>query len=300
VQLHVRIRTTTLLACAALAIAPAAAAAQSDAPGDSYLNAVRLNPGSSSKPAPLPVAGASFSADTTSFGTQGDLLNPPGSGGTAEPNTCARTPYGRTAWAWLFTRRWAQAEVRANGVFDSVLAVMPFTSPSNPRLSIRGGVCVNRSASGQEDFGTDQPILAPGWYAIQVGGVSDTGGQVSVSVALHEPPRVTAKVRATARRATGGAAVTLRVNAPKGARLAFACARRTCRLPAGRTVARAALQTYLRGRVIPNGARLELRVTRAGHIGTYFAWDVRDGRLGKVSTRCTEPASTRPRSVCDG
>jgi hypothetical protein len=296
-------RTTALLSGAIVlaALAPAAANAQSDAPGDSYLNAFRLNPGTDAKPQPIPATGASFTADTTAYGVQADVYNPPRLGGTAEPNRCAETPYGRTAWAWLYTKRWAQADVRADGVFDSVLVVMPFTSPRTPRLSVRGGVCVNRLTTGQEDFGADRPILAPGWYAVQVGGVADAGGQIGVSVVLREPPRVTAQVQVSAKRRPGGAAaVDMRVNAPKGARLAFDCARRDCRLPAERTVTRTGLRSYLHGRVVPNGGRLELRVTRPGHIGAYFAWDVRNGRLGRVLTRCLEPSSTRPRTRCNG
>jgi hypothetical protein len=293
-------RTTALIVGVLLALAPNTASAQSDAPGDSYLGAFRLNPGTDAKPQPLPAAGASFAADTTGYGLQGDIFNPPRSGGTAEPNTCARTMYGRTAWGWLYTKRWTQADVRASGAFDSVLVVMPFTSPRNPRLSVRGGVCVNRFQTGAEDFGADRPILAPGWYAIQVGGVADAGGQVGVSVVLHEPPSVRAQVRATAKRRPGGVAVDLRVSAPRGARLAFDCVRRDCSLPADTTVTRGGLRRYVRGAFIPNGARLELRVTRAGHIGAYFAWEIRNGKLGRVLTRCTEPASTRARARCDG
>jgi hypothetical protein len=293
-------RTTTLLTCAVLLLAPATAAAQSEAPGDSYLNSFRLNPGTDDKPAPLPAAGGSFAADTTSYGTQSDIYNPPRTGGVAEPNTCASTSYGRTAWAWLYTNRWTQADVRANGAFDSVLAVMPFSSPRTPRLQVRGGVCVNRSNNGTEDFGADRPILAPGWYAIQVGGVAGAGGQVGVTVALAEPPRVSARVRASGRRRPGGAAVTVRVSAPRGAEVAFRCVRHKCALPRSRTVTRSGLRTYLSGTVVPNAARLELRVTQAGHIGEYFGWEVRNGRLGRVFARCTEPASTRPRKSCDG
>jgi hypothetical protein len=190
--------------------------------------------------------------------------------------------------------------VRANGAFDSVLAVMPFTSPHTPRLQVRGGVCVNRSNGGEEDFGADRPILAPGWYAIQVGGVAGAGGQVGVTVTLAVPPRVRARVRASGTSRPGGAAVTVRVNAPRGAELAFRCVRRKCALPRSRTVTRSGLRAYLSGAVVPNSARLELRVTQAGHIGDYFAWEVRNGRLGKVFARCTEPASSRPRKSCDG
>ena len=301
-----RIRTPALLACAALAALPVPAVAQSDAPGDSYLKAIRLNPGDPDKPDPIPAAGATFSVDTTSYGTQVDIFNPPSSGGITEPNRCPPTRYGKTAWAWLYTPKWVQADVSATGAFDSVLAVMPFTKPSNPKLSPGSGACVNRSTATTEDFGDDQPILAPGWYAVQAGGAVDaagqpTGGQLGVTVKLGVPPRVPAQARGSSRRASGGAAaVTVKASAPRGARLAFACARRKCSLPSERTVSRAGMRSYLRGRVVPDGARLELRVTRAGHIGDYFAWTVRNGRLGRVLTRCMEPASTRPRTRCDG
>lgn len=301
-----RIRTPALLACAALAAAPLPAVAQSDAPGDSYLGAIRLNPGDPDDPDPLPAAGASFSIDTTSYGTQADIFNPPSSGGITEPNRCPPTRYGKTAWAWLHTKKWVRADVRAAGAFDSVLAVMPFTKPSRPKLSPGSGACVNRSTGTTEDFGEDQPILAPGWYAVQAGGAVDgagqpTGGRLDATVKLGEPPRVTAQARASAkRRSRGSAAVTLKANAPQGARLAFSCTRRKCSLPRERTVTRAGLRAYLRGRSVPDGARLELRVSRAGHIGNYFAWPVRNGRLGRVLTRCMEPASARPRARCDG
>jgi hypothetical protein len=273
----VRIRTTALVALAALALLPNAALGQSSGPGDSYLGAFRLNPGPPDTPQSMPRTG-----------------------GPAEPNTCGAAAYARTAWGWLYTARWAQADVRASGSFDEVLAVMPFVSPRKPVLSVRGGVCVNRSTSGQEEFGADRPILAPGWYAIQVGGANDTGGPVTVSVALAPPPGVTAQVRARSVPRRGGAAVTVSVAAPKGARLAFACTRRKCRLQGARTVTRPGLSRYLSGRLIPNGARLELRVTQAGHIGAYFAWNVRAGKLGKVLARCTDPASNRPQTRCDG
>ena len=301
-----RIRTPALLACAALAALPVPAAAQSDAPGDSYLGAIRLNPGDPDKPDPLPAAGASFSVDTAGYGTQADIFNPPGSGGISEPNRCPPTRYGKTAWGWLYTKKWVRAEVTATASFDSVLAVMPFTKPSKPKLSPGSGACVNRSTGTTEDFGEDQPILAPGWYAVQAGGVVDgsgqpTGGRLGVTVKLGAPPRVTAQARASSRRRSrGAAAVTLKASAPRGARLAFACVRRKCRLPRQRTVSRAGMRSYLRSSVIPAGARLELRITRAGHIGDYFAWNVRNGRLGRVLSRCMEPASTRPRARCDG
>ena len=288
-----------------MAAIPASAAAQSDAAGDSYLGAIRLNPGDADKPDPIPAAGASFAVDTTSYGLQADIWNPPRSGGIQEPNRCGATRYGKTAWAWLHTKKWVRADARASGAFDSVMAVMPFTSPARPKLSPGSGACVNRSTATTEDFGDDQPILAPGWYALQAGGAQNAagdagGGQLNLSVTLREPPRLAAKVSAAGRRRGSGAAVDVSVTAPRGARLAFTCVRRKCSLPGRRTVAKTGRSKYLRGRTIPNGARLEVRATRSGHIGDYFAWEVKNGRLGRVSTRCLEPASTRARTTCDG
>lgn len=300
-----RLRTRTLLAIAALAAFPTPAAAQSDARGDSFLGAIRLNPGPEDKPDPLPAAGASFSVDTSSYGTQADIWNPPRSGGIQEPNRCPPTRYGKTVWGWLYTKKWVRADVRAGGAFDSVLAVMPFTSPSKPKLSPGSGACVNRSTGTSEDFGTDQPILAPGWYAVQAGGVEDasgqpTGGSLTVSVALGEPPRLGSKAAASSRRKGAAASVDVSVDAPRRARIAFSCRQGTCKLPRARVVSRAGKRKYLRRQSVPNGAVLALRVTRPGYIGDYFAWRVKNGRLGRVSSRCLEPASTRPRSRCDG
>ena len=284
---------------------PAPAAAQSDAPGDSFLGAIRLNPGPPADPAPLPATGASFEVDTSSYGLQPDIHNPPRSGGRQEPNRCAPVYYGKTAWGWLHTDKWVRADVRAGATFDPVLAVMPFISPDRPLLSPGSGACVNRLASGSEDFGDDQPILAPGWYAIQAGGVENaagepTGGGLKVQVTLREPPRLTTGARASGRRRSGAVAATVSVSAPRGARVAFSCRRKKCRLPRSRIVSKPGSRRYLRARVVPNGARLQLRVTRVGHIGAYFAWDVRRGRLGSALQRCMEPASSRPRARCDG
>jgi hypothetical protein len=295
----VPLRGALLVALAALLALPAAATAKSGAPGDSYLNAFRLNPGPRDNPQPIPAAGASFSANTSSYGIEGDT------GGVREPNRCSPTLYGKTAWAWLRTRKWGQADVRAAAAFDPVLAVMPFTSPNRPELSPQSGACVNRSTTGNEDFGDDRPILAPGWYAIQVGGAENAAGQpaggtVQVVAKLSEPPRITARVRTSSRRRGRAAAVSLRARAPRGSRVSFACRRKKCRLPGRRTVEQSGTRRYLRGRSVPNGARLELRITRPGHIGAYFAWDIRRGRLGRVRQRCMEPASPRPRARCDG
>ena len=42
-----------------------------------------------------------------SYGIEGDT------GGVREPNRCSPTLYGKTAWAWLRTGKWVQADVRA-------------------------------------------------------------------------------------------------------------------------------------------------------------------------------------------
>jgi hypothetical protein len=289
------------LAALVCALAPAAQA-QSDAPGDSYTGAFRLNPGTGDKPGPIAEpAGASFSADTTNYGTQGDIFSPPGSGGGPEPNICRPARYGKTAWAWLYTPRWVQADVRASAGFDPVIALMPFRAPSKPVLNARGGICSNLSTSTTETLGDTLPIVGPGWYAVQVGGVGATGGSLATQVHLLPPPAVHAVTGIAARRSSGAALVSLHARVPKGARVFLRCLRQNCGRLKGVASARdARTHTYLRGKAVPDGARLELRVTARGYIGFYSAWDVKKGALSRAIVRCMEPSSSRPRATCDG
>jgi hypothetical protein len=271
------------------------ASAQGAGPGDSYLNAIRLNPGTGSKPDPIAEpAGATFSADTTSYGTEGMT------GGTPEPNRCRPVTYGRTAWAWLYTPRWVQTDLKVTASFNALFALMPFRSPDNPTLDAGAGICVN-TAGTSVAFPQPLPIVGPGWYAIQVGGKDGAGGTVSATVHLLPPPELAAVARTSSSRAGAAAKVRLRVKTDQGATVALRCLRKSCgRLVGVKRTPNARSRTYLRDEPIPDGARLELRVMKPGRIGYYSSWDVAKGKLGRPRVRCMEPASTRPQTRCDG
>jgi hypothetical protein len=57
--------------------------------------------------------------------------------------------------------------------------------------------------------------------------------------------------------------------------------------------------TLLRGRFIRIGTRLEIRIKRFGHIGTYFAYNVGSTRVQKIK-RCMNPGSNKARKRCSG
>jgi hypothetical protein len=292
--------TAAALLLAVLILAPVARA-QSTAQGDSYLGAIRLNPGSDSAPgAIVEPAGAGFSVDTTSYGRQADIFSPPDAGGVPEPNKCADVRYGRTVWAWFHTDRWVRTDLHVTSSFPAVFALMPFRSPAHPALDPAAGVCISTPGTDIA-FGEPLPAAGPGWYAIQVGGQNDAGGQVTAALHLLPPSPLAASAKITGKKKGAGVAVDLRVKAPKGARIALRCVRVKCGRLAGAAAAKsAAAKSYLRRTPIPDGARLELRVTSRGFIGRYTAWDIKNGRIGKAIARCMEPGSTRPHSECDG
>jgi hypothetical protein len=288
------------LLLAGLILAPASRA-QSTAQGDSYLGAIRMNPGTDSAPGDIAEpAGAGFSVDTTAYGRQADVFAPPSAGGVPEPNRCADVRYGRTAWAWFHTARWVRTDVHVTAGFPAVFALMPFRSPAHPALDPAAGVCISKPGTDIR-FGDPLPAAGPGWYAIQVGGADDAGGQVTAQLHLLPPSVISASAQITAKKKGGGVAVDLRVKTAKGARVALRCVRVRCgHLTGAAAVTSAAAKSYLRRTPIPDGARLELRVSSRGFIGSYKAWDVKKGRLGSAIARCMEPGSTRPHSTCDG
>lgn len=324
--------------CATLALAPSTAFAQSDQTGDSYLRPVLLNEGSFSNPQPLPEGSVpGYQVDTTSYGLQDDVFSPPGSGGPAEPRQCGNSPYGKTVWSVFYAHRYGRMDVKAAGSFDEVIAIIPFESPTeNATPIIDGGVCVDRIAGINEDFGNNPPSVSPGWYAIQMGGAGDTGGVLQGTLEFLPPQRLAGDAVWSWQGNPRGARGVVKATAPKGvgARIAFRCVKKRCgKLPRAQAIRKTvgdtlnkplgdvtpreapsrvlrevsdsdpairAARSYLRGKQIPNGARLEVRITAPGYIGNYFSWDVKGGRAGTKVRKCMNPGSTRPQRRCNG
>jgi hypothetical protein len=328
--------TKRLLTCAALAFAaavsaPSAAQAVDPPDGDNYLAPVFLNDTSSRIPYNNPIG---YTADTTTYTTQGDLFNPPGSGGPPEPTICGRSQYGNTIWTVFYSHRWGVMRIDAAGPFDSVIGFVPFRSLSDPEPLLRFGTC-NDSLFGFQQ--SDAEIVFPGqWWAVQVGGTgTPPGGQVQVKFELSPPPQVdgqaflfwkTGPLRITSlttKKVTRGATLTLSCSKR-------ACKKRTVRVPkpvvnrllaggasGSAAPARGAQARYLARRIaftheaaktgkllsnkkVKPGTKIELRITAFGYIGKYYRWNVTRSGVSAAITRCMNPDSKKPRKRCSG
>jgi hypothetical protein len=130
-------------------------------------------------------------------------------------------------------------------------------------------------------------------------GVSEAGGC---------PPELRAAPRVGWAGAAGGVRLERLsvLSVPTGARVEARCRRcglRQVRVAHGRVVG----LSQFAGRLLPNGAALELLVTRAhtpggryryGAVGNYYRYTVRGGRLSPRIDRCLKPGSTTPRKRC--
>jgi hypothetical protein len=229
------------IALTAAAALPASAAAQAQITppdGDNYLGPVALS--DFSNPGKFPTDEVGFVADTTSYTTQADMFNPPGSGGPPEPTNCGQ-PYSNTIWSVFYADRYGVMKVSTAGPFDSVIGFVPFKSPtSDPTPNIDAGVCIDRLSGFEEDLSA---FVSPKhWYAVQVGGTGATpGGQVQVKFDYQKPPTIAADAVLTWKTNSKGAKVVkLVVTAPKGARVAVSCTHHGCSAPRAFTVKKTA------------------------------------------------------------
>jgi hypothetical protein len=220
---------------------PASAGAQAaitPPEGDNYLGPVALsdfdNPGKFSS------MEVGFVADTTTYTTQADLFNPPGSGGPAEPTNCG-SPYANTIWSVFHADRFGVMKISTAGPFDSVIGFVPFKSPtSDPTPDIDHGVCIDRLSGFEEDLSA---FVSPGhWYAVQVGGTgTPAGGQVQVKFDYQKPPTLDADAVLTWKTNRKGAKVVkLVVTAPKGSKVSVSCTHHGCSAPRPFTVKKTA------------------------------------------------------------
>ena len=307
-----------LIALAALVLAASVAApAASAAPPekDHYLAATALNAPGSEMPRDTVTTP---STDTTEATLQADLLDPPSAGGPPEPDACRGTQLGRTVWYRFFPDVDGRVKLQAVG-FDATLALVPFTSVAAPLP--QGYACANLRDDTIETI--EQPVDVGTGYAVQVGGALGAGGHAAGRVHLPAGPRrrrrdrragpVPAKARhgerlpagdrcrdrVQVRRRPERRAVPLprRRGAPRGSRIDVRCSR-GCgrqRLPVRSRLTH--IKSF-RGRFMPAGARIELRITKRGHIGAYRKFTVSAGDV-RTTDGCLRPGSTEPRRSCN-
>ena len=303
------------LAVLVLALAagvPNAHAAPPD--NDNYLAATAVNtPG-----AEMPRETVSYpETDTAEATLQSDLFAPPSSGGSPEPSACGATPLGRTVWYRFFPDVDGRIDLQSVG-FDTTLALVPFTSVESPLP--QGYTCSNRRDDRIETLAA--PVEAGTGYAVQAGGAGGAAGILQVSftfvpdrdgdgfaddndrcprtpgMANGCPPRMTVSIAYKYDNAPGGATFRFLAvgGAPRGSRVDVRCSRgcRHQRLKVRKKILRV---KSFRGRFMPAGAAIEVRVTKRGWIGAYRKFTV---SVGDVSTTdgCLQPGSTKPRRSC--
>jgi hypothetical protein len=320
-----------LAVCAALLALPAAASAQSTVPppgGDNYADAIPVRQ-QNSPFLPLTPGVLGFGADTTNYTTE-----------AGEFDLCGNSSYGKTIWSLFAVDRTGRIDITAAG-YDSVLALLPVDARTGAPGS---GPCTDRLAGRIESFPRDNlpTVIRGNIYAVQVGGFRDAsgnfaGGPLEVDFELLPPEQLIADAGLAWREASGGVRVTsVRVDGPNGSQAVIQCLRRSCgrrltvRNPkptpefarakakpgaestglktssskAGDAPVRFATRNVLRGRRIPNGARLVAYVESStdDQIGQVFYWDIRGNAAGAKQIGCLEPGSRRIQRLgtCDG
>jgi hypothetical protein len=256
--------------------------------------------------------------DTTNASVQGDVFNPPRSGGPAEPTECGGAGYGKTVWYDFYPDVSGLVRLRANG-YDTVISLVQFNRQTAVP-DFGGRACSNASGSTSEEFLTR--VRKGRSYTVQLGGVNNTAGNLEFLFdfladtdgdgVLDDtdkcdrlkgprtnagcPPRLKADATIRARPTPNGIElVSLSVAATRGARVEVRCsrgcrrqvkrARRTVRFPA------------LRGTRLAAGSAIEVRTTKRNSIGSYLRYRILRGNFSKTE-RCLNPGSNKPRRRC--
>ena len=300
---------------AALLALPAGAYAQSPPGNDNYLESAGLNvPGSRL----VRTATLRDNRDTTNATVQGDVFNPPQSGGPAEPTTCAGASYGKTVWYYFYPDVNGVVRLRASG-YDTAITALPFNRRTG-RPNFAAAQCANVSSSTTEEFFVE--VRGGDAYTVQLGGVNGAAGALEflfdffadtdgdrvldqddrcdriVGTRANQgcPRRQDINVKLRARQtATGIEIDRVTVSARRGSRVVVSCSR-GCR----RQVKRArgpVTFPRLKGVDLQAGTRLEIRVTRQGFFGEFTRFTILPGDFRKVE-RCMYPGSRRLRREC--
>ncbi|MEX2197133.1 MAG: hypothetical protein WD844_17815 [Thermoleophilaceae bacterium] len=222
-------RALVLATVAALAAVPATAFAQAPPPNDNYLESLRVNEAGDALPRGSTVQDIQ---DTTLATVQADMFAPPAQGGPQEPTQCESSAYGATIWYDFYPDRSAIARITVNGNgFDPVIGILNFNArDAQPNFP---GTCIDRLSFTNEVL--EVPVLRGRAYTVQVGGFQGAGGVTETLFDFLRLPTVDASPTLRARPTSSGIRVSsLKVNAPRGARVEVTCTRRACRKQARR------------------------------------------------------------------
>jgi hypothetical protein len=311
-----RTRTGLAAVAAALAVlcAVPAVAQTPEAPNDHYLQSIRMNePGERLERKDT----LGFLFNTANATVQADVMNPPSSGGPAEPTTCAGASFGKTIWYDIYPDVPGVTRVRASG-FDTVISMMPFNRRTGvPDVDSR--LCFNESNSTTEEALVE--VRKGGSYTIQLGGVDGAGGNLEFlfdfladtdgdgaldgddecrtlagPAGRDCPTRLNADATLRALPTpTGLRVLSLSVRAPRRSRVAVSCSS-GCRREVKR--ARSTVNfSRIRGSNLNAGSKVVIRVTRRRAFGVYIVYRIQAGDFQTIE-RCLNPGSQKPRRRC--
>ena len=281
------------------------------------------------------------SVDTTEATTQGDLFNPGPNGevlgGAGPENTqCNGTVFGKTVWWDFHPPVDGGVEIKTAG-FDNVVTVYQWddSQDANSSKIVRTVGCQD-TAGITEDMILPDEVKAGKAYTVQVGGVSGPDGVVAGGPLAFELDYFADtdgdgfydaegdKCRTTpGPRAYGGCPPDLKsivspilnfdstpagiiINRlvvgglPKGAKVRASC--RGCRTATA--VAKRSTVEFktLAGRLVPKGAKVQLRVTlartgkgkyRFGATGALISWPVKAGGIGLKHVQCLHAGTNK-------
>jgi hypothetical protein len=302
------VRTAAGLVLTSLVAASPAWAAPPE--NDDYLAATAFNGPGSEMPRDMVT---SLPVETSGATLQDDLLRPPSFGGPPEPNACSDIPLDRTIWFRFFPDVDGQVRLQAVG-FDATLALLPFVSVSAPLP--QGYSCANLRDDTIETL--TQRVDDGTGYAVQAGGAAGAAGVLQVSLTFLPdrdgdgvtdeedrcprtpgtangcPPKIVLGITYKYDGAASGATfryLWMRV-APRGSLIDLRCSR-GCRHQRLKVRSRIIRVKSFRGRFLPTGAEIEIRVTKSGYIGAYRKFTVSAGDV-KTTDGCLKPGSTVP------
>jgi hypothetical protein len=261
---------------------------------------------------------------STAATVQSDIFNPPRSGGGAEPTTCTDasgpTTYGHTVWYDFYPDVPGTVQLQASG-YDAVLRLVPFSLRTG-KPNFDRSVCID-----EQSVNATERLLVPGVekgkaYTIQVGGAGDASGTLDfqfdfladtdgdgvlddvddcrtlVGTRRNGCPvrlRANSVLRALPT-STGLQIQALTVTAPKNSRVSVTCST-GCQREVKRAHSRINFRK-VRGKELPAGSSIVIRVTRRKAIGAYIRYPILAGNLGTKIERVLCPGSKKPRRTC--
>jgi hypothetical protein len=234
---------------------------------------------------------------------QGDIFNPPATGGPAEDTNCNGTGYGNTVWYDVHPDATGTVNIRTAAFFENAITLYSYSMDKTSQSYLvphKLGCTESSLGSGQLVASVTKGTA----YTIQIGAVA--GGQAPGPIRLlfdyfvTPPRRLSAQTTLKARaQSTGIQLIDLTVATARGTRINISCSgfcsSQTKSVPKFGT----AMQDFsrLNGVRMPSGSKLLIRVTAPHSIGTVIQYNILPGNFSK-QTFCTEPGSQKLRTKC--